>query len=89
MAVIQKCLQTRSFEEVSQMISLAFENVDTNLSAEYILSYLVYGYNFNTENLTMEQLPGESVYSNEAWVFEINKQEAQNCFSKIMEDFFE
>jgi len=67
LAIVKQCLETRSVDELSQIISVIFENLNTNLSLSYIVSYLISAYDFNIENLRLEQLPGKSVYSNQVW----------------------
>lgn len=59
----------KSVDELTEIIKLGFENVKTNLSLGYILSYLAYATEFDLENLNLVQLPGKSVYSNGVWVF--------------------
>ncbi len=88
MAIIEKCLKTKSIDEIKEMMKLAFENIDTNISLSYVLSYLVYAYSFNIENLKLEQLPGNSVYSNHVWVFQEDEEESNELFQKILEDFY-
>lgn len=87
MAVISKCLETRSIDEIKDMIGIAFENIKTNLSYSYILSYLVYAYNFNIENLELMQIPGASVYTNEVWVFRINESETEEMIANTIANF--
>ena len=89
MTVVEQCLQSKSIDEIKKMINVAFENIDTNMSVSYILSYLVYAYNFKIENLELSQLPGASVYSNEVWVFKYQEKEAEKLISDILEEFNE
>ena len=73
----------RTIDEIKEIIKLAFEYVDTNLSVSYILSYLVFAIDFNTENLILDQLPGESIYTNGVWVFKENEDEANILFDGL------
>lgn len=86
-ATINQCLNNKSSNEIIQIAKTIFDNVKTNLSIQYILSYLVYAYQFNTENLVMEQLPGESVFINGVWVFNHNPEETNKMIDKILENF--
>lgn len=70
-------------EEITEIIKLGFENIDTNLSAGYILSYLVFAMEFNTEKLILEQLPGESVYTNGVWIFKEDEEGANALFESL------
>ena len=69
LAVLEQTLKVGSKEEITEIIKLGFENIDTNLSLKYILSYIIFMMDFNTENIVLEQLPGESVYVNGVWIF--------------------
>lgn len=83
MAALKQTLEVRSIEEITEIIKLAFDSVDTNISLGYILSYLVFAMEFNTDNLSLEQLPGESVYSNGVWVFKHDEEETRNLFEGL------
>ena len=87
--VINQCLQTKSIDEITQIIKIVFNNLKTDCSLSYILSYLVYAYEFNTDNLILEQVPGESIFSNEVWIFKHNKSETQDLMNNILQDFYE
>lgn len=73
-------LESKSKQELTEIIKVVFENIDTNISIGYILSYLVFLTDFNTENILLEQLPGESIFSNGVWLFKINEEESQELF---------
>ena len=68
---------------MKEIISLGFKNIDTNLSLSYILSYLVFVTEFDTVNLTLEQLPGESIYTNGVWVFKVDEEKAKEMFTNV------
>ena len=87
MAVVSKCLQSRNIDEIKEIVGIAFENIETNLSLSYILSYLVYAYNFNIANLELSQLPGKSVYTNEVWVFDFYKTETKQMIYNLLQEF--
>lgn len=83
LAVLNQTLKVRTKEEITEIIKLCFENIDTNLSLKNILSYLVFMIDFDTENIVLEQLPGESVYVNGVWVFKENEIKAKNLFENL------
>ena len=83
LAVLQQTLNVKSVDELKEIISLGFKNIDTNLSLSYILSYLVFVTEFDTVNLTMEQLPGESIYTNGVWVFKVDEEKAKEMFTNV------
>ena len=83
LAVAEQTLKVKSFDEIKEIVKLCFENVDTNLSLKFILSYLVFAVEFDTENIVLEQVPGESVYKNGVWVFKQDEEETQNLFNNL------
>jgi anionic cell wall polymer biosynthesis LytR-Cps2A-Psr (LCP) family protein len=87
MAVISQCLESRSIDEIKEMISICFENIETNMDLTYILSYLTYVYDFNVENLESLQIPGESIYTNGVWVFEYDTQETKKMIEEELSNF--
>ena len=38
---------------------------------------------FNTENLMLEQLPGQSIYTNGVWIFKSDEIETKNLFENL------
>lgn len=47
------------------------------------MSYLVFAVEFDTENIVLEQVPGESVYKNGVWVFKQDEEETQILFNNL------
>jgi len=83
LAVANQTLKVKSAEEITEILKLGFDNLQTNLSIGYILSYLVFGMEFNTENLVLEQIPGKSVYTNGVWVFKADEEETKELFENL------
>lgn len=82
-AVLEQTLQVKSINEIKEIIKLGFDNIDTNLGIDYIFSYLVFITDFNPDNLQLEQLPGESIYSNGVWIFKANEEESRLLFENV------
>ncbi|MBR1539958.1 MAG: hypothetical protein IJ629_02085 [Clostridia bacterium] len=68
---------------MTEIIQLGFNHLKTNLSIGYILSYLVYAIDFDTENLILEQIPGKSVYSNGVWVFDVDREKTNTLLDRL------
>ena len=83
LAVLEQTLKVRSKDEITEIIKLAFDNIDTNLSLKYILSYLVFAMEFNTQDLILDQLPGESVYINGVWIFKNDEEKSNILFENL------
>jgi LCP family protein required for cell wall assembly len=87
MALMGQVLEKMSSSELSEIIKIAFDNVETNMSLSYIMSYMVYAYNFDTNNIDERQLPGASVYTNNVWLFAYNKNESQAMIEEVLANF--
>ena len=65
------------------MVKVGLENVKTNLSLGYLISYLAFVIDFDPKDLVLEQLPGKSIYTNGVWVFAADKNQTKNLFEKL------
>jgi anionic cell wall polymer biosynthesis LytR-Cps2A-Psr (LCP) family protein len=84
---MNQVLEKMSSSELSEIVKIAFDNVETNMSLSYIMSYMVYAYNFDTNNIDERQLPGASVYTNNVWLFAYNKSESQTMIKEVLANF--
>lgn len=83
LALLNQTLEAKSMDEITEIIEFAFDNISTNMSLPHILSYLVFAIEFNTENLVLEQLPGETVYTNGVWLFKADKEKTNELFENL------
>ena len=67
---------------MKKLVAEAFDSIETNCPLSYILSYLVYAYSFNMEDLILEQIPGESVLTNNVWVFKNDKLRNRRTYAE-------
>lgn len=80
---MQQTLNVKSIDEIKEIVKLGFENIDTNLSLSQILSYVVLLTEFDTQNLALEQLPGESVYKNGVWIFDLDEEKTVELIGNV------
>lgn len=78
-------ININNITEITDIASAIFNNVKTTMSLKTILSYIPYGICFNTENLKMLQLPGDSVQINNIWFFEEDKIETKKMMQEVLE----
>ena len=78
-------ININNITQITDIASAIFNNVKTNISLKRILSYIPYGICFDTENLQMDQIPGESVQINDIWFFEADKEETKHRIQKMLE----
>ena len=79
---ISQCLEVRDLDTMKKLVAEAFDSIETNCPLSYILSYLVYAYSFNMEDLILEQIPGESVLTNNVWVFKNDKLRNRRTYAE-------
>lgn len=65
------------------MIQLCFEHVTTNLDVSYLLSYLILASELNLENLKLEQIPGDSIYTNGVWIFKVDEEKTKALLDNV------
>ena len=78
-------ININNITKITDITSAIFNNIQTNIELKRVLSYIPYGINFNTEDLKMVQLPGESVQINNIWFFEEDKSEANQMIQELLE----
>ena len=82
-ATISQTIKLRNITKANSIIKTIFNNLDTNLSLEDVLSYAPYATDIDVENIKMEQLPGESELCNGVWIYIYDKKETQEIISEI------
>ena len=70
--IIKQAIQFKNVLKVKQIINSIFNNIETNISIDKLLAYVPYAIEFDIDNLSMDQLPGESIQKNGVWIFEKN-----------------
>ena len=82
-ATSSQTIKLRNITKANSIIKTIFNNLDTNLSLEDVLSYAPYATDIDVENIKMEQLPGESELCNGVWIYIYDKKETQEIISEI------
>lgn len=80
---IEQTIQFKNILKVKQIINSIFNNIETNIGIDKILAYVPYGIEFNIDNLSMEQLPGESIQKNGVWIFEKNSSKTKKIINEL------
>ena len=66
---VKQTLQIKNITKIKELINTVFDNVDTNLKIDTVLSYVPYAVGFDTNNIESLQLPGLSDKYNNIWFF--------------------
>ncbi len=82
--VLKQTLKASNITKVNQLLNIAKEEVETNLSWDIIKNYIIAILDFDTANLKTDSLPGTPQYFNELSFFVVNKTEAK----KKVEEMF-
>lgn len=87
-AVASQTIQAKNITKVFELLDIAYENIETNISIDVAKDYVPYAVNFETSNLIMNQLPGKSAKwtmknGNPIWVFEHNEEELKEMLDEM------
>lgn len=80
---VKQTLQLKNITKAKKIISAVFSNIETNLNEDVIKKYIPYVFEFNTDDIKMEQLPGESVKLNDVWVYDYSKSKTKSIVDEI------
>lgn len=81
--VLKQTIKASNITKINQLITIAKEKVQTNLSWEMIKDYIAALTNFNTENLRTDALPGVPQYLNNLSFYVINKKQAREKVNEL------
>jgi LCP family protein required for cell wall assembly len=80
---IKQTLQFKNITKAKKIADAIFENIETNLSSEIIKEYISYAVEFDSSNILMNQLPGESVKYNDVWVYDYSISKTKTTMEEI------
>ena len=83
--VAQQIIRTRNVEQIKQVATAIFDNLETNITLNKILGYVPYAIDFNINELQMDQLPGTPEMMNELWFYKVDKDKTENLIESYME----
>ena len=87
-ATLEQCVEVNDLKTLKEIVTTIFNYVETDIEPSYALSYLAYLYDFSTDNLIMEQLPGASEKSpNGVWIYKNDEVKSQELFNQIVTEF--
>ena len=87
MAVAEQTLEANDLSKLKDIIETIFANLETDCPLSVIFSYLTYVYDFDMDNLEMQQVPGTSVLANNLWVFQYDEEETEEMMQGVLEHF--
>ncbi len=83
--VLKQTLKPENILKINDILKIAMNNVNTNLTFDLVKDYIPYSVNFNTENLKTNTLPGVPELVNNVYIYTVNKTKTK----KVVEELFE
>lgn len=82
-AVLSQTMKPSNLTKINDLIKIATEEVETNLSWDLIKKYIPALLNFNTDNLITAQLPGTAQYCNQLSFFLADKTKSKEVVNEL------
>lgn len=82
-AIAKQSLKLKNVKEISNIIDIFKEYVDTNINLDVIKDYIPYAINMNMENLKTATLPGADDIVNGIWFFFHDEEETQTLVNEL------
>lgn len=89
--VLKQTINLKNIFKISEIVDIAYKNVETNIDLASIKDYIPYIIEFDINNLQSVTLPGETARINGLWFFKYDAEETkelinQMYFSKDLEE---
>ncbi len=81
--VLEQTMKPSNITKINELIKIATEEVDTNLSWDIMKKYIPALLKFNVDNLRTGQLPGSPQYFNNLSFFLINETQAKEVVNEL------
>ncbi|MGN1299528.1 MAG: LCP family protein [Candidatus Scatovivens sp.] len=86
-ATAEQTINIKNIFKVISLVEAVFDNLDTNLEKDKIMSYIPHALDMDVNNIKMEQLPGESKVYNGIWFYIHDKNETEILITNLTESF--
>ena len=83
---MKQLLRVENIFKISDLVDIAFDNINTNLSIDTIKDYVPYIVEFNPSDLKTGTLPGQSEQCNGIWIYDYSKTETAKIVKTLFED---
>ena len=83
--VAKQTIQLKNIGKIGNIIDIAYEYVETNVTLSVMKDYIPYVIEFNTENIQTGTLPGTNQRINGLWFLKANKTEAKELINQMFE----
>lgn len=83
--VATKVIKTNNLEQLKNVVSAVFNNLETNITLNKMLGYAPFVIDFNINNLQMEQLPGNPSKMNQLWFYKADTEKTRELIDGYIE----
>lgn len=83
--VIKQTIQLKNITKIGEILDIAYEYVETNVTLSVLKDYIPYALEFKTENIQTGSLPGTSQKINKLWFYKVDKAGARELVKEMFE----
>lgn len=83
--VIKQTIQLKNITKIGEILDIAYEYVETNVTLSVLKDYIPYALEFNTENIQTGSLPGKSQKINKLWFYKVDKVGTKELVKEMFE----
>lgn len=83
MAVAKQTLNLKNITNIKTIMTTIFQNVETNLTLDAVFPYVPWAISFDTNNISSNQVAGQSQKCNELWFFVCDEKETLEIVTEM------
>lgn len=83
--VAKQTLQAKNIVKMGELIDIAYQYIQTNITLSVMKDYIPYAIEFNIDNIKTGSLPGTNEKINGLWFFKANKTQVQELVNQMFE----
>jgi len=81
--VIKQTVSAKNILKIGDILDIAYESIETNLSLDVMKDYIPYAVNFDMSTIQTGTLPGESVFKNIVWIYLHDEDETEEVVETL------
>ena len=83
---MKQLLNVNNLTKINALLDIIFGSITTNIDEQTIKDYVPFLVEFDSENIKSAVLPGASVYVNEVWIFQHDKNKTADVVANLYSD---
>lgn len=83
--VIKQTIQLKNITKIGEILDIAYEYIETNVTLSVLKDYIPYALQFNTDNIQTGSLPGTNQIINKLWFFKADKAKTKEIVNQMFE----